>query len=172
MTVVDQWTGGHARALQAAMRLTNEAFAEHLGISARTVAKWRERPGMVPSPQLQEALDTSLNLAAADTRARFASNLAGSSLATSKLAAPTATAAGPPTQTAPSQATPNQTAFNPAAPDRATAGGADVVRLDESVITQLQAAVGELARVLAKLTEPSPTSPPISARDHVASEAH
>jgi DNA-binding transcriptional regulator YiaG len=60
MTVIDQWTGRHARALQAAMRLTNEAFADHLGVAARTVAKWRERPDMVPSPQLQEALDTAL----------------------------------------------------------------------------------------------------------------
>ncbi|HEY0694549.1 MAG TPA: helix-turn-helix transcriptional regulator, partial [Kribbella sp.] len=75
MTVVDQWTGRHARALQAAMRLTNEAFAEHLGVSPRTVAKWRERPEMIPSPQLQEALDTSLKLAAADTKLRFTSNL-------------------------------------------------------------------------------------------------
>lgn len=80
MTVVEQWTGRHARALQAAMRLTNEAFAGHLGVSARTIAKWRERPDMVPSPQLQEALDTSLNLAADDTRARFAANLTASDL--------------------------------------------------------------------------------------------
>ncbi|GAA1576271.1 hypothetical protein GCM10009789_32110 [Kribbella sancticallisti] len=78
MTVIDQWTGHHARALQLAMRLTSEAFAEHLGISPRTVAKWRKRPEMVPSPQLQEALDTSLNLAAADVRTRFAAGLGAS----------------------------------------------------------------------------------------------
>jgi transcriptional regulator with XRE-family HTH domain len=71
MTVIDQWTGRHARALQLALRLTSEAFAEHLGISPRTVAKWRKRPDMVPSPQLQEALDTSLNLAGDDVRTRF-----------------------------------------------------------------------------------------------------
>jgi transcriptional regulator with XRE-family HTH domain len=107
MTVVDQWTGRHARALQAAMRLTNEAFAEHLGVSPRTVAKWRERPEMIPSPQLQEALDTSLKLAAADTRVRFSSNLGTAS--------------------------------------------DEHLRLDESVISQLNAAVGDLARVLARI---------------------
>jgi hypothetical protein len=109
MTVVDQWTGRHARALQAAMRLTNEAFAEHLGVSARTVAKWRERPEMIPSPQLQEALDTSLKLAAADTKVRFTSNLGAAS--------------------------------------------DEQLRLDESVISELNAAVGDLARVLARITQ-------------------
>jgi transcriptional regulator with XRE-family HTH domain len=75
MTVVEEWTGGHARALQAAMRLTNEAFAEHLGISPRTVGKWRRRPDMVPSPQLQEALDTSLRRSDPETQSRFLANL-------------------------------------------------------------------------------------------------
>ncbi|TCM41247.1 helix-turn-helix domain-containing protein [Kribbella sp. VKM Ac-2568] len=112
MTVIDQWTGRHARALQAAMRLTNEAFAEHLGVSPRTIAKWRERPGMVPSPQLQEALDTSLTLATEDTRTRFASNL------------------------------------NLPPPDD------DPITLDTSVVSQLHAVVGELARVLAALQPP------------------
>lgn len=75
MTVIDQWTGRHARALQAAMRLTGEAFAEHLGISPRTVAKWRRRPDMVPSAQLQEALDTSLRLASPEAQTRFAASV-------------------------------------------------------------------------------------------------
>jgi transcriptional regulator with XRE-family HTH domain len=109
MTVVDQWTGRHARALQAAMRLTNEAFAEHLGVSPRTVAKWRERPEMIPSQQLQEALDTSLKLAAADTKLRFTSSLGIAS--------------------------------------------DEQLRLDESVISQLNAAVGDLARLLARITQ-------------------
>jgi hypothetical protein len=112
MTVIDQWTGRHAHALRAAMRQTNEAFAEHLGVSARTVAKWRERPEMVPSPQLQEALDTSLNLATPDARARFAANLATADLGAED---------HPPT-------------------------------LDDSVLGQLHAAVGDLARVLARMT--------------------
>lgn len=123
MTVVDQWTGRHARALQAAMRLTNEAFAEHLGVSARTVAKWRERPEMIPSPQLQEALDTSLKLAAADTKLRFTSNLGTAS--------------------------------------------DEQFRLDESVISQLNAAVGDLARVLARITQIETANE----RDRASSEA-
>ena len=123
MTVIDQWTGRHARALQAAMRLTNEAFAEHLGVSPRTVAKWRERPEMIPSPQLQEALDTSLKLAAADTKLRFTSNLGTAS--------------------------------------------DEQLRLDESVISQLNAAVGDLARVLAKIAQIETTTE----TDRASSEA-
>jgi hypothetical protein len=118
MAVIDQWTGRHAHALRAAMRQTNEAFAEHLGVSARTVAKWRERPEMVPSPQLQEALDTSLNLATPDARARFAANLGAEE--------------HPPT-------------------------------LDDSVLGQLYAAVGDLARVLARMTT-EPQGQPEQAR--------
>jgi transcriptional regulator with XRE-family HTH domain len=107
MTVIDQWTGRHARALQAAMRLTGEAFAEHLGISPRTVAKWRKRPDMVPSAQLQEALDTSLHLASPGAQTRFAASLD----------------------------------YPKEAP----------VTLDEAVVEQLNAMLGELSRVLAGL---------------------
>jgi len=117
MTVIDQWTGRHAHALRAAMRLTNEAFAEHLGVAPRTIAKWRERPEMVPSPQLQEALDTSLNLASQETRARFTANL----------------------------------------------GVEDRPALDESLLSQLHAAVGDLTRVLARMADkqagPHPSPP-------------
>jgi len=115
MTVIDQWTGRHARSLQAAMRLTNEAFAEHLGVSPRTIAKWRERPGMVPSPQLQEALDTSLTLTTEDTRARFAANL------------------------------------------NLTLTDDDPITLDTLLLSQLHAAIGELARVLATLQPKAPS---------------
>jgi transcriptional regulator with XRE-family HTH domain len=107
MTVIDQWTGRHARALQAAMRLTGEAFAEHLGISPRTVAKWRKRPDMVPSAQLQEALDTSLHLASPEAQTRFAASL------------------GVPQN--------------------------EQAALDDSMVDQLHAAVGELSRILATL---------------------
>ncbi|GAA0615231.1 XRE family transcriptional regulator [Kribbella sandramycini] len=75
MTVIDQWTGRHTHALQSALRLTNEALAEQLGISARTVTKWRDRPEMVPSPHLQEALDTLLRDALPDAKLRFAAIL-------------------------------------------------------------------------------------------------
>jgi len=114
MTVIDQWTGRHAHALRAAMRLTNEAFAEHLGVAPRTIAKWRERPEMVPSPQLQEALDTSLNLATQETLARFTANL----------------------------------------------GVEDRPALDESLLSQLHTAVGDLTRVLARMAgEPAAPRP-------------
>jgi transcriptional regulator with XRE-family HTH domain len=75
MTVIEEWTGRHAHALRTALRLTNEAFAEQLGISPRTLTKWRERPELVPSPYLQEVLDTYLKQAPPDAHARFAANL-------------------------------------------------------------------------------------------------
>jgi transcriptional regulator with XRE-family HTH domain len=75
MTIIDEWTGRHAHALRTALRLTNEAFAEQLGISPRTITKWRVRPDIVPSPSLQEALDAYLNQAPPDAQIRFAANL-------------------------------------------------------------------------------------------------
>ncbi|MEU8224928.1 XRE family transcriptional regulator [Kribbella sp. NPDC048915] len=75
MTVIDEWTGRHAHALRTALRLTNEAFADQLGISPRTLTKWKERPELVPSPALQEALDGYLKQAPPDAHVRFAANL-------------------------------------------------------------------------------------------------
>ena len=111
MTVIDEWTGRHAHALRAALRLTNEAFAEQLGISPRTVTKWRERPELVPSPYLQGALDTLLSQATPDAAARFAANL-----------------------------------------------GLDQRRIpiDHTVLTQLNTALGDLARALARLETEGP----------------
>jgi transcriptional regulator with XRE-family HTH domain len=115
MTVIEEWTGRHAHALRTALRLTNEAFAEQLGISPRTLTKWRERPEVVPSPYLQEALDTYLNQASADAQVRFAANL-----------------------------------------------GLDQRRvpIDEGVLTQLNAALGDLARALARLQTEDPERSP------------
>jgi 8-oxo-dGTP diphosphatase len=48
MDVVSSWTGARADALRRALRMTNEVFAEHLGVAVRTVAYWRARPGSVP----------------------------------------------------------------------------------------------------------------------------
>jgi transcriptional regulator with XRE-family HTH domain len=111
MTVIDEWTGRHAHALRTALRLTNEAFAEHLGISPRTLTKWRERPEVVPSPFLQEALDTFLKQAPPDAHLRFAANL-----------------------------------------------GLDQRRMpiDDNVLTQLNTALGDLARALARLQAEDP----------------
>jgi DNA-binding transcriptional regulator YiaG len=58
--LVQNWTGRHADSLRQAMRMTNESFAEHLGVAVRTVAYWRHRPDLVPSPAMQEILDTAL----------------------------------------------------------------------------------------------------------------
>ncbi|MGW6282755.1 helix-turn-helix domain-containing protein [Kribbella sp. NPDC055071] len=115
MTVIDEWTGRHADALRKALRMTNEAFAERLGVAPRTVTKWSERPEMVPSQHLQKALDTSLSEAPADARLRFAANL-----------------------------------------------GLDQRRipLDHTVLTQLNTALGDLARALARLDTEDPERSP------------
>jgi hypothetical protein len=59
------------------MRLTNERFAEHLGVSVRTVAKWRAQPDLTPSPLLQQVLDTVLERCDAATLERFTTIAAG-----------------------------------------------------------------------------------------------
>lgn len=72
MHVVDTWTGRHANALRRALRLTNEGLAEQLGTAVRTVAKWNAGPQLVPTVELQRALDTMLSQAPEDARTRFA----------------------------------------------------------------------------------------------------
>lgn len=76
MQVIASWTGGQADALRQAMRMTNESFAGHLGVAVRTVAYWRNRPGMVPQQKLQEVLDAALEQADDRAKAQF-SLLAG-----------------------------------------------------------------------------------------------
>jgi hypothetical protein len=71
MDQVTGWTGETACALQAALRLSNEAFAEHLGIGVRTVAAWHQKPTLRPRPEMQQLLDTALEQAPAPARARF-----------------------------------------------------------------------------------------------------
>ncbi|TWD72552.1 hypothetical protein FB561_7544 [Kribbella amoyensis] len=137
MTIIEEWTGRHARALQAAMRLTNEAFAEYLGIAPRTVSKWRRRPEMVPSQYLQEALDTTLRRTDAETQARFAANLG--------LPAPPVAVSA----------------------DGAMSKGEEGLEFDPSFVDQLYSAVGELTRVLSGLpTRSAPaTSTPADSPD-------
>jgi tetratricopeptide (TPR) repeat protein len=77
VTVIDHWTGASATALRLAMRLSNERFAEHLGVSVRTVAKWRAQPDMTPTPLLQQVLDTALERCDAATLERFTTIAAG-----------------------------------------------------------------------------------------------
>ncbi len=68
---VGSWTGREADALRQALRMTNESFAEHLGVAVRTVAYWRRRPDLVPRPAMQEILDAALAQAPDQARAQF-----------------------------------------------------------------------------------------------------
>jgi len=63
MDPVTGWTGRTACALQAALRLSNETFAEWLGIGVRTVAAWHQKPTLRPRPEMQQVLDTALEQA-------------------------------------------------------------------------------------------------------------
>jgi transcriptional regulator with XRE-family HTH domain len=48
------------------------AFAEHLGVAARTVSKWEAGVGAtVPRPDTQAILDTALGRADSKTQQRF-----------------------------------------------------------------------------------------------------
>jgi hypothetical protein len=52
--------------------MTNESFAEHLGVAVRTVAYWRRRPEITPQPAMQETLDAALERAPDRAKAQFA----------------------------------------------------------------------------------------------------
>jgi hypothetical protein len=52
--------------------MTNESFAEFLGVAVRTVAYWRTRPEIVPKPAMQEVLDAALERAPERAKAQFA----------------------------------------------------------------------------------------------------
>src|SRR5260370_8161574 len=70
--VVTIWSGREARALRTGMRMTIEAFAEHLGVAVRTVAKWEAQgPKIVPTPGVQEVLDAALERATPAQQSRF-----------------------------------------------------------------------------------------------------
>lgn len=72
MDVISTWTGRQACALQAALRHTNEAFAERLGVNVRTVASWHAQPDVIPRAEIQAALDTVHEKAGDAVRGRFA----------------------------------------------------------------------------------------------------
>lgn len=75
MEMVTGWTGREACALQAALRLSNVAFAGKLGIGLSTVKDWHDRPSLRPRPETQRILDTTLAQASAAERERFAALL-------------------------------------------------------------------------------------------------
>jgi 8-oxo-dGTP diphosphatase len=74
-TVIDQWTGRHATALQAALRMSQDEMAALVGVAKRTIASWSERPEIVIRPELQRALDTVYGRADEPTKLRFARQL-------------------------------------------------------------------------------------------------
>jgi hypothetical protein len=69
--VVASWTGAHADLLRQSLRMTNESFAEYLGVAVRTVASWRGRPEITPRPAIQETLDAALERASERAKAQF-----------------------------------------------------------------------------------------------------
>ncbi|MEY9927502.1 8-oxo-dGTP diphosphatase [Catenulispora sp. GP43] len=71
MDVIQEWSGSLACALQAALRMTDEGFANRLGVAVHTVATWHAEPGAVLGPQVQQLLDTTLEQAPDSARARF-----------------------------------------------------------------------------------------------------
>jgi 8-oxo-dGTP pyrophosphatase MutT (NUDIX family) len=75
MEVVDQWTGLHACALQAALRETQDEFAARLGVGRRTVASWHERPDVVVAQAQQRRLDKALDGLSESQQIRFARQL-------------------------------------------------------------------------------------------------
>ena len=71
----DRWTGRHASALQAALRMSQDEMAALLGVAKRTIASWHERPDVVIRPELQRALDTAYERAPEAAKLRFARQL-------------------------------------------------------------------------------------------------
>jgi hypothetical protein len=69
---VARWTGRLAVALQEALRLSQEAFAEQLGVVPRTVANWHAQPDRELRPATKGFLDTVLARADAQAQRRFA----------------------------------------------------------------------------------------------------
>lgn len=72
MSPVIKWTAREATHLQEAAHLSSEGFAEQLDVSPRTVARWHEKPAMVPRPTLQQLLDEVLSSAPHEVQERFA----------------------------------------------------------------------------------------------------
>jgi transcriptional regulator with XRE-family HTH domain len=77
VTATEGWTGETACALQAALRLSQEAFAARLGISARTVSAWHQKPDLRPQSEMQQLLDTVLEQSPQEVRERYAELTAG-----------------------------------------------------------------------------------------------
>jgi hypothetical protein len=71
MEMIEGWTGASACVLQGALRMSNEAFAERLGINVRTIAGWHQKPARRPNSEMQQFLDTALSQASPEAKKRF-----------------------------------------------------------------------------------------------------
>src|SRR6516164_5414877 len=65
------FSGWRADLLRQALRMTNEAFAAHLGVAERTVAYWKARPDVAVRPVTQQILDVALAQASEQVRDQF-----------------------------------------------------------------------------------------------------
>src|SRR5205823_414167 len=65
------WTGARAHALQRSLRMSNLAFAVHLGVSVRSVAGWHQKPGRNLAQGTQDILNDALERAPQQARAQF-----------------------------------------------------------------------------------------------------
>ncbi len=52
--------------------MTNEAFADRLGISERTISRWHAQPDMIHRTEVQQILDTAYEQAGETVQQRFA----------------------------------------------------------------------------------------------------
>jgi len=87
--VVEVRNGHYACVLQAALRMTNEAFAERLGIAPRTVAGWRANPDAVLRAETQQLLDEAYESVSSAVRKRFVLMLASEQKETEERCGPT-----------------------------------------------------------------------------------
>ncbi|MGW4506863.1 helix-turn-helix domain-containing protein [Streptomyces sp. NPDC004436] len=76
MIAVEQWTGEEALLLRSVMRASVRGFADHLGISPRTVSHWQKNRTSVCRPQMAQILDTALNQCTPEEQAAFRLRLA------------------------------------------------------------------------------------------------
>jgi tetratricopeptide (TPR) repeat protein/DNA-binding XRE family transcriptional regulator len=76
MPIVEQWTGREAKALREALRMGTQTFADHLGVSKRSIINWESKGNLArPRPEMQSALDTALRRLETDAVRRFESLL-------------------------------------------------------------------------------------------------
>lgn len=76
MVTVQRWSGREARLLRDALRMSLRDFAAYLGVSDRTVSNWEGGGASYqPRAESQAVLDTALDRASSDAKARFAAAL-------------------------------------------------------------------------------------------------